>query len=505
MLPADFLDNIHARDDETPPADSMLILADYLEGQGDARSTIIRDYMELKDTTPAVNTEEWHTRNRAMDRMGSILPEFLEVLVKHGLMRASFNFNKEFCGLDMYWEMPASEFIECAEALAASGLVDVGLMPKIRLHSVSDSELLQLSHLPAEQKSLLGEVWVDPMTAAEFCRNPVSARMQEITDSGLSVKIPIADTGEVRLPELLADINRIKYIGFLAGDYFAEQPDIMGIVANWTEDPRNAESVPEIINMPIDTDASRMLHVAVEIGSDLTFLYARHQPDTNIRQRQGKTPLHVIDRCDHIPFLIERGGLLEARDESGYTPLHSAIQRGNEYLSVVGTLLEHGANVNARNSLGESALHLVLRYENYAVLPLLKHYGVDTEIRDHDGDTAMQQAADHYGAQDVRLLAELGADTDVMDPQGNTLLHLAVRGYCMDIDNARQSHYSAQAAEELFHLGNERVKAVLELGIDRKARNGTGQTAANIARAAGLHTLAKMVAPQWGKEADRGM
>ncbi|KAN0130596.1 Ankyrin repeat-containing domain protein [Lactarius tabidus] len=57
-------------------------------------------------------------------------------------------------------------------------------------------------------------------------------------------------------------------------------------------------------------------------------------------------------------LLIGRGANVDAQDKGHMTPLHLASYYGK--LDIVRALLSHGASVNTKGELGQTALHLVL-------------------------------------------------------------------------------------------------------------------------------------------------
>jgi len=60
---------------------------------------------------------------------------------------------------------------------------------------------------------------------------------------------------------------------------------------------------------------------------------------------------------------------VNARTESGFTPLIHAVQNGNEHM--VALLLQHGADVNAKTKAGRTALDMAIEYEHPGVRELL--------------------------------------------------------------------------------------------------------------------------------------
>jgi len=121
--------------------------------------------------------------------------------------------------------------------------------------------------------------------------------------------------------------------------------------------------------------------------------------NVNARNESGLTPLHFatsVGNADIIKLLIEAGANVNARSEDGDTPLHDAARYGNA--DIVKALLEAGAGVNERNEGGVAPLHVVA-YEGQAdaIGVLLKEAGADAMLRERNGKTAFD-IADEEGA-----------------------------------------------------------------------------------------------------------
>jgi ankyrin repeat protein len=91
-------------------------------------------------------------------------------------------------------------------------------------------------------------------------------------------------------------------------------------------------------------------------------------------------------------------------------------------------LLNKGAEVNARDHYGRTALHqAVTRGQKATVVQLLRS-GADITAKDNNGRTALHLAAGSAGLEVVVALLEEGADINARDNEGQTPLQLAVAG-----------------------------------------------------------------------------
>lgn len=106
----------------------------------------------------------------------------------------------------------------------------------------------------------------------------------------------------------------------------------------------------------------------------------------------------------------------------GWTPLTIASEQGNQQIAK--TLLAAGADVNARNSNGETALMLAAEAGAIAVAQELIGAGADASARNAEGVTAMEFAAKRGDRRDTfnllrSMVDEAGADArEWVDGQG---------------------------------------------------------------------------------------
>lgn len=158
-----------------------------------------------------------------------------------------------------------------------------------------------------------------------------------------------------------------------------------------------------------------------------------------------KTPLRLAVEyhdADLVWSILERGADVNARHSDRSTPLHMAAWRGRDDL--VKLLLEYGADVHAKDRTCETALHAAMRenkfefrggispyYQGSAeVTRLLIDAGVHIDARSNGSKmTALHRAADSpfADAEAVSLLLERGADATLRTEARCTALDLALR------------------------------------------------------------------------------
>jgi ankyrin repeat protein len=169
-------------------------------------------------------------------------------------------------------------------------------------------------------------------------------------------------------------------------------------------------------------------------------LLRKHGAVVDIQNDGGWTPLFIASALGHVntmQWLLNQGA--DANFWAGVTrrtPLHSAAR--GMHPEAVQVLLEHDADVNAQNILGETPLFEVLSHhgklqEENAVIDtvrqLLEHEA-DTNIPDDNDTTPLHKALSYGLLEVVRLLLSYGAKVDEKDGQGRTPLQVALEeGY----------------------------------------------------------------------------
>jgi ankyrin repeat protein len=116
---------------------------------------------------------------------------------------------------------------------------------------------------------------------------------------------------------------------------------------------------------------------------------------------------------------------LDCLDKYGYTPLDNAVYYHNN-ADIARVLVAMGANVNARNRHGETALHVAACFNNVKAICFLLDAGANIEAKDNRGRTPLLAAACSGQPEATEALLLRGASASSTDSDGMTARQLAV-------------------------------------------------------------------------------
>lgn len=163
-------------------------------------------------------------------------------------------------------------------------------------------------------------------------------------------------------------------------------------------------------------------------------------------------PVHDAARSgdvNKISELIDDGVSINALDDKGETPLIIAILESR--FSVVDIIIEHGADIRARNRGGFTALHAASYVGNSAIARKLLDKGADVNDQDNKaGVTALSVAAEEGYSGVAQVLIDFGAKLEASERNGYTPLSRALwRGQSDVVKVLQKSGAKCQPIEVL--------------------------------------------------------
>ena len=145
--------------------------------------------------------------------------------------------------------------------------------------------------------------------------------------------------------------------------------------------------------------------------------------------KSGETSLHLAARyarADAAKRLLDAGADANSQDNTGRTPLHSAVAA--DAMGVFQILLRNRAtNLNARMHDGTTPLILAARLATEGMVEDLINADADINAADNSGKTALHWAAAVNNEDAVNKLLLHSANRDAQDDKDETPLFLAAR------------------------------------------------------------------------------
>ncbi|MDB4951359.1 MAG: Ankyrin [Gemmatimonadetes bacterium] len=172
----------------------------------------------------------------------------------------------------------------------------------------------------------------------------------------------------------------------------------------------------DVVALLLERGAALRPHEAAAVG-DVDRLRAALDADPGAIARfsaDGWTALHLaafFGHADAVRLLLERGASPVAVSTNALAnhPLHAALAGPTLGVDGVALLLDAGADVNARQHGGYTALHAAAMHGDAAMLRLLLERGADPSVPADDGKTAEAFAREKGHAAVADALAHAGA------------------------------------------------------------------------------------------------
>ncbi|KAK1241191.1 hypothetical protein MKX08_001165 [Trichoderma sp. CBMAI-0020] len=251
----------------------------------------------------------------------------------------------------------------------------------------------------------------------------------------------------------------------------------------------------------VQTSGATPLHSMMGIYiKDVGRKFLEYDPDCNIINDEGNSPLHVFMQTymtdmDVLRMLLEKGANPNEKNHEGLTPLLCLHNINEVFTEVLDLFQNAGADIHEVDRDGNNLLFRLLAHppdlyeeDSHKELISLLDRGLSLSQRNHQGQTALHKAVMLYSATEsyggpkelsisrLDFLINLNLDVKAVDYKGNNLLHtLAMR---------HDNHGAYTGGYKLIPLW----KKLLDLGLDLEQKNHAGRTP--------LHILCTNTAPQ---------
>lgn len=169
-------------------------------------------------------------------------------------------------------------------------------------------------------------------------------------------------------------------------------------------------------------------------GNDVRVLKLLYANFRGINPLKGDVVIHAVMHAS-LPvfeFLLNQGFDAGSKHEkTGLPCLHlAAVRSGSDAVGIVEALLKHGAQVNERNYLGLTALHVAISKRTMAIPSLLAH-GADVNAT-LDASLPIHLALVQINFQAAELL--LNASKDTADTQSDHQLSFSLLNRCVALN-----------------------------------------------------------------------
>jgi len=173
------------------------------------------------------------------------------------------------------------------------------------------------------------------------------------------------------------------------------------------------------------------------------------------RDSYGDSPFSLVLKSNESIIKAVLGDNLTIVDSDGNTPVHIAVER-KVSSAVLGKILDMGYPVNIRNGKGLTPLNMAVSGNQKKNSLMLLEKGANPFTATISGDSALTNAFKNGNIEILDAIVKYNATKT--DMQGDTILHYASR------------------------LANETTcKHLVELGLDRNAKNISGETPSQMA------------------------
>jgi ankyrin repeat protein len=162
-----------------------------------------------------------------------------------------------------------------------------------------------------------------------------------------------------------------------------------------------------------------------------------------------------------VELLLDHGADVNAKNK-GMTVLMKAVEKENKNITEL--LLKNGADANAQDDKKDTALMKAVNKGNKEITELLLKRNADANIQGNKKETALMMAVKKKNKEIAALLLKYGADVDLKNDEGKNVFYMAdtdmllfLEDYVRNYGVVSNQKYVVQNSHSVTNSGRRRI------------------------------------------------